>query len=189
MTTKKRRTSVDLTPQAQKIKNHYSYLGLKNILSAGLILFGKQSSEDQLLSIQVACEANPNKKLLVGRDYVEKLSKLKDYLDELDKGPVGQGQITLDWRDFYKDIMETIGTRKLDYADEQQASDEQPAKKPKSLRVAIKEIVRRAKEQPQEPGQIIKITSSDEKLWSGLQQLIEPKKGDKHTNHDNSNAS
>jgi hypothetical protein len=42
------RTSVILTPEAQKIKvKNCGIYGLKNILSAGLLLFGRLSSDQQ----------------------------------------------------------------------------------------------------------------------------------------------
>lgn len=54
MEQKLRRTSVDLTKVAQKVKDEYIHLGLKNILSAGLVLFGKQSDKDKLKALAEA---------------------------------------------------------------------------------------------------------------------------------------
>jgi len=58
---KKIRTSVDLTDAAQQVKEAFGYLGLKNILSAGLILFAKQSADGKLAAIAAAVNQKPIK--------------------------------------------------------------------------------------------------------------------------------
>lgn len=60
MNEKRRKTSVDLTDIGQAIKNQYVHLGLKNILSAGLLLFGEQSSDGKLNAIAMANGATVN---------------------------------------------------------------------------------------------------------------------------------
>ncbi len=61
-----KRTSVDLSEFAQKIKERYLYLGLKNILSAGLVLFDLQAEKDKFKAIGVASEAIDPDTLTVG---------------------------------------------------------------------------------------------------------------------------
>lgn len=54
MSEKRRKTSVDLTELAQVVKNQYVHLGLKNILSAGLLLFAEETGDGKLKAIAKA---------------------------------------------------------------------------------------------------------------------------------------
>ncbi len=54
MTAKKRKTTVDLTKTAQKVKDEYIHLGLRRILSAGLVLFGKATESEKLEALRQA---------------------------------------------------------------------------------------------------------------------------------------
>lgn len=47
-------TKIDLTDIAQEIRGKYANFGLENILSAGLVLFEKQTEDDQVAAIFVA---------------------------------------------------------------------------------------------------------------------------------------
>lgn len=47
-------TKVDLTDIAQEIRRKYANFGLENILSAGLVLFDKQTDVDQVAAMFVA---------------------------------------------------------------------------------------------------------------------------------------
>ncbi len=55
------KTTVNLTDIAQQIKNEFVHLGLGNILSAGLVLFSKQSAEDKLKAMAEARGIATNK--------------------------------------------------------------------------------------------------------------------------------
>ena len=46
-----KRTSVDLTERAERIKQKHQHLGLKNILSAGLVLFDAQTDAEKLQAL------------------------------------------------------------------------------------------------------------------------------------------
>jgi len=50
----RRKTSVDLTEIAQSVKDRYVHLGLKNILSAGLLLFDKEDEAGKLRALAEA---------------------------------------------------------------------------------------------------------------------------------------
>lgn len=56
-------TTVNLTETAQKVKDDLApVFGLKNILSAGLVLFGKLSTDEQKSVIMEALDTNPKSK-------------------------------------------------------------------------------------------------------------------------------
>ena len=112
-------TTVRLTKVAQKAKDKLVPIyGLKRVLSAGLVLFDKLSSDEQK---QAIAEANA-------------------------PGPPKTGKI--------------------------------PYTKPKTLREAVRNIVESTKQTGQEPGTVIQISKSDEKLWDELKRFVgpEPKK-------------
>lgn len=101
MSTNKRRTSVDLTPLAQKIKDEYVHHGLKNILSAGLVLFHIQNDTDKLMSIDVANDTAKKKVLSTGK---AKLCKIKTFLKhELTNPQLCEGD-----KDFMQSILKMI---------------------------------------------------------------------------------
>ena len=52
---KTKRTSVSLSPLAQQIKEIYSFLPLKSVLSAGLVLFAEQNEEGKAAAMMTAC--------------------------------------------------------------------------------------------------------------------------------------
>ncbi len=108
MGNKKRKTSVELTGLAQKIKNRYVHLGLKNLLSAGLVLFDKQTSSDKMTSLDVAFGLAKYDEFIVGKGRIDLIRKLKKIMEDINKSQVGMGQSTLDWKEFYTSINDLI---------------------------------------------------------------------------------
>lgn len=76
-----RRTSIDLTPIAWKIKDKYAPdIGLKELISAGLVLFSKASDEQRANAIRDA--KKPWSKEEEISDAKMRLNKLLDNLDK-----------------------------------------------------------------------------------------------------------
>ena len=71
---KNEQTTVNLSELAQKVKVDLApVFGLKNILSAGLILFGRLTSDQQK---QVIAEANGQKPMPLAVDPVKKIGEM-----------------------------------------------------------------------------------------------------------------
>ena len=115
---RKNPTSVVLNESVQQVKDELSPIyGLKNILSAGLLIFSRLSAEEQ-----------------------------KQFIAEVNN--------------------QLIDVEKIGRA----------AKRPVTLRDAIKEIVRKTKEkqEAETPRTIIKLGPTDKKLWNELTQILGP---------------
>ncbi len=112
MLQKKRTTSVELTPIAQEIKDQYVYLGLKNILSASLLLFSKHSLLDQISAIKVACGRESPDDLEVGKSITEKIKKVVSVIKEVRHDFDGRQPVGLDVQQFCNELLEILIIKK-----------------------------------------------------------------------------
>jgi len=150
MSLKNKRTSVDLSEIAQKIKEKYIYLGLKNILSAGLILFDKQSQDDKLTAIGVASDAiNPNQ-LTAGEQRLQKISNAISFTKEVKNSE----QVSPDVRNFCDKLLDILREPSL-------AEDMKSTLSPdlKTIRRALRGMIEAERHAP---GTIIKILSEED---------------------------
>ena len=170
MSKKNIKTSVDFTEVAQKLKEQYLYLGLKNILSAGLVLFDKQTGDDKLKAITVANGALDGKYLTTGKDRIAKARVLLD--DAIHHSMLGE-----DEKSFFRELLEILAEPEISA----KAKKEPEQDKPKSLCQALKSFASAAEKQQVLPSMTIKITPSDEKAWDEFRQWLGPDKPVKKT--------
>ena len=171
MNKKNIKTSVDFTEVAQKLKEQYLYLGLKNILSAGLVLFDKQTGDDKLKAITVANGALDAAYLTNPKPRIEKaLALIKEIRHDYDPIMQPQGELDVIW--FCEKLLEILAEPEIPTETEKEPKQD----KPKSLRQALKSFASAAEKQQVLPSMTIKITPSDEEAWDELRRLAEPEK-------------
>ena len=174
MTKKNIKTSVDFTEVAQKLKEQHLYLGLKNILSAGLVLFDKQIGDDKLKAIKIANGKLDSASLVNTKPYVEKALDLIRDIDK-DFGQDAQPQCDLDVGWFCAELRKILSGPEIPTETKKEPKQD----KPKTLHQAFKKLVVAAEKQQVLPSMTIKITPSDEKAWDEFRRLVGPDQAEK----------
>ncbi len=107
-------TSVDLTAVAQKIKEQYLYLGLKNILSTGLVLFDLQSDVDKLKGVRVANGDLDLTGLVVGQERSDRIVTAINVITNVKQEFNGHEQESLNVKKFCDELLDILDESVVD---------------------------------------------------------------------------
>jgi len=147
---RKNPTSVTLNESVQKIKDELAPIyGLKNLLSAGLVLFVKQTDIDKLIAIKVANEDISPEQLTVGEDRYKRIKKTIELIKEVKIKFDGSEQVPLDNTWFFNEIISIL----YEPAISEDFDSISPAK---IFREQLRKLI---KDDKHSPGTIIKILS------------------------------
>ncbi len=167
MVQKNKRTSVDLSEFAQKIKEKYIYLGLRNILSAGLVLFDKHSSEDRFIAMGVANDSINPEQLTAGESRLHRIKKAVSVIKEIKLKFDGSEQIRLDTQRFCNELLDIL--REPSLTEDTKSTVSSSAE---SIRQTLREMINAEKKTP---GTIIEILSEkDSTLANEFRKALGP---------------